>query len=227
MAFSQATISDVQIARAGAELLVSWTSSTPDPVTFQVYLDHVLAWSGPSRSVTLPMPPGRVAVSVATVAADEAETDFSGSLPALVLPFQTLTWEGGTFLSPDLAGFHIYGEPTAGGGIDFTDVLATVAAYPGGVVTDGYGMGGYGHGGYGRSASVYSWQTPALGNGVWTFAVAPFDAAGNEDATPATVAVTITAAPRPPAAAANGARLSYVWNPTTHVATLTWLASPA
>lgn len=227
MAFSQATISDVQVAPSGPELSVSWVCSTPDPVTFQVYLDHTLAWSGPSRSVALSMPSGRVAVSVGTVAAGEAETDFSGSLPALVLPFQTLTWEGGTFLSLDIAGFHVYGETTAGGGINFATILATLPAYPGGVVTDGYGMGGYGHGGYGRSASVYSWQTPALGNGTWTFAVAPFDAAGNEDATPATVAVTIAAAPRPPAAAADGTRLSYTYNPTTHVATLTWLASPA
>jgi hypothetical protein len=228
MAFSQANIDDVTPGRSGAELLVTWTSTDPEGTVFQVYLDNALAWSGTDRAVHLPWPGGRnLRISVGAVAADEGETDFSASLSALAPTTAELSWEGGTFLAADIAGFRIYKSATAGGPVDFTAALAEIPAYPGGVVTDGYGMGGYGHGGYGRAATTYAWESAPLGNGSWTFAVSPFDEAGNEPASPSTVVVVIAAPPRPPAADARGVRLTYSYDSTSHVATLAWFASPA
>ena len=228
MAFDQTSISDVTPSRSGTELLVTWVSSAPAGTFFQGYLDNVLAWTGTDRSVHLPWPTGRnLRISVGTVGIGEEDTDFSGSLAALDPTFKDLTWEGGTFLAEDIVGFNIYKSATAGGAVDYTTVIKVIPAYPGGVITDGYGMGGYGHGGYGHAASTYTWQTPALSNGSWTFAVAAFDEAGNEPASPSTIAVVIAAPPRPPAADSQGRRLSYSYNGVSHVATLTWLASPA
>lgn len=228
MSFDQSSISDVAPSRSGTELLVTWVSSAPAGTTFQVYLDNVLAWSGTDRAVHLPWPTGRnLRISVGAVDAGEEDTDFSSSLAALDPTFANLTWEGGTFLAADIAGFRIYKSATAGGAVDYTTVVKVIPAYPGGVITDGYGMGGYGHGGYGHAASTYTWQTPSLSNGSWTFAVAAFDAAGNEPASPATVAVVIAAPPRPPAADSQGRRLSYEYDETSQIATLSWLASPA
>jgi hypothetical protein len=226
--FDQSSNRDVTPSRSATELTDTWVSSAPAGTTFQVYLDNVLAWSGIDRAVHLPWPTGRnTRISVGTVGVGEEDDDFSASLPALNPAFKDLTWEGGTFLAADIAGFNVYKSATAGGAVDYATVVKVIPAYPGGVVTDGYGMGGYGHGGYGHSASVYVWQTPSLGNGSWTFAVAAFDEAGNEPVSPATVVVVIAAPPRPPAADSQGRRLSYSYNDTTQVATLTWLASPA
>ena len=228
MAFSQANIADVTPARSGAELVVSWSSSDPEGTVFQVYLDNALAWFGTDRAVHLPWPSGRnLRISVGAVGAGEEDTDFSASLPALNPTSKALAWEGGTFLAADIAGFRIYKSAVAGGPVDFATVLAEIPAYPGGVVTDGYGMGGYGRGGYGRAATTYAWRTPALGNGSWTFAVVPFDEAGNQPASPSAAIVAIAAPPRPPAADAQGRRLSYSYDSVSHIATLTWLASPA
>lgn len=227
MAFSQASITSVEYSRDGSELLVAWTSSDPEGTMFQLYLDNVLTWFGTSRSTHLPWPRGRnLRISIATVAPGEAEVDFSGSLPALDPVTKELTWEGGTYLAPDLAGFRIYRADAAGGPVNFGRIFRTIPAYPGGVVTDGYGMGGYGHGGYGRAATVYRWTTPSLANGSWSFAVAPFDESGNEPVSPATIAVVIAAPPRPPAADSRGRRLKYTYDGSTQVATLSWLASP-
>ena len=54
-----------------------------------------------------------------------------------------------------------------------------------------------------------------------------FNLAGNACASPTPTTVTIAAAPRPPASDANGNRLAYSFNATTHVATLNWQSSPA
>lgn len=227
MAFDQSSISDVACARDGAELHVAWTSSAVDGTTFQVYLDNVLSWWGTARAVHLPWPKGRnVTISVATVADDEAETDFSASLPALTRNTRTLSWDGGTFQADDIAGFKVYGSAVAGGAVDYSTVLGDLPAYPGGVVTDGFGMGGFGRGGFGKAATSYSWTTAPLGNGSWTFAVKAYDTAGNAVGSPSTVTFTVDAAPRPPAANGSGARLTYTYDATSHVATLNWLASP-
>jgi hypothetical protein len=125
-----------------------------------------------------------------------------------------------------VAGFVVYGEKRPGGGIDYTQTLTQITAYPGGILTDGYGLGGFGQGGFGRAASSYQWTSDALGSGVWSFAVVPSDAAGNQGAGSIS-SVAITAPPRPPAAYPDGSRLQYTYNSSNHTVTLSWQASPA
>ena len=238
MSFSQGTVSDVRIARDGAELHVSWASTAPWGVTFQVYVDRRLAWSGPSRSCNLPSPAGaagRLAwVEVGTVAPSEARRDFSAALsgPAGSGGRAHLNWSGGTYLDPsgrdDVRGFHVFQSTTPGGPANFTNAVGTVAAYPGGAITDGLGVGGFGRGGFGRAASTYDWYSPPLSSGIWTFAIAPYDRAGNVQGSPTTASVTIVSPPRPPAPDANNSRLNYSYaGPASRLATLSWLASPS
>lgn len=226
MAFDQSHVTGVRCYRHGAELVVAWTSSDPAGTTFQVYVGRRLAWAGTRRTAHFPWPADLVTVHVGAVGAGESKSDFSGSLPADPLDRVTLTWLGGTFLGPDIRGFRVYQSATAGGPVDFAAAVADIAAYPNGNVTDGYGVGGYGQGGYGSAAGSYSWESARLGSGVWRFAVAAYDSAGNEDPSPPTTAVTVAVPPRPPAAASDGTRLSYTYSNSTHKATLTWLASP-
>jgi hypothetical protein len=171
-----------------------------------------------------------VRIDIGTVGLGEQTTDFSSSLPAAPLDRALLSWLGGSYLDPtgnnDVAGFRIYGEAAPGKGIDYTTSLAQVRAYPGGILTDGFGLGGYGQGGFGRSASAYVWMSPALRSGTWSFAVVSFDAAGNLGL-PAVSSISIQAPPRPPAAFADGSRLAYIYNPASRTVTLSWQASLA
>jgi len=225
--FDQSNIDSVTAAPDGLDLLVAWESSEPAGTLFQVYLDHRLTWSGFERSVHVPLPQGRnVQIAVGAVGDDEGEADFSGSLDPLSPTVKTLRWEGGTFLASDIAGFNVYRADSAGGAVNYGRIFRTIPAYPGGIVTDGYGMGGYGRGGYGRSANDYQCETPDLSNGSWAFGVKPVDQVGNEGAA-ATTTVVIDAPPRPPAADSRGRRLRYSYDPDTQIATLTWSASPA
>ena len=107
---------------------------------------------------------------------------FGSTLPAAPARAVTLQWLGGTYEAADLAGFHIYGEPSPGSGIDFTTILATIPAYSAGIITDGFGYGGYGQGGYGAAAGSYSWTSAPLSSGTWHWAVKPFDTAGERRA---------------------------------------------
>jgi hypothetical protein len=135
-----------------------------------------------------------------------------------------LSWQGGTFQAPDIVGFHVYGERSPGGGIDYSTILATIPAYTAGVITDGFGYGGFGQGSFGLSSGAYSWTSPPLSGGVWNWAVKPFDAAGNEGSAQ-TAAVTINAPPSAPAPFAGQTRLVYSYNPATKSVTLNWNAS--
>jgi hypothetical protein len=228
--FDQSTIDEVKPpVWDGASLHLEWTSSAPPGTIFQVYLGGRLAWHGTSRWVALPMPPRRVRIDIGSVGPGEGTVDFSSQLPAAPADRALLSWLGGTYLDPtgrdDLAGFRIYGERVPGGGVDFSKPLAELPAYPGGIQTDGFGLGGFGQGGFGRSASAYRWSSPPLGLGTWTFAVVPVLGSGAEGA-PALRTVTITAPPRPPAAFPDGTRLRLVYDPDTQVATLSWQPSP-
>lgn len=228
MPFDQADILTVSARRAGADLLVSWTTTAPAGSTYQVYVSGQLAWHGIGLSCLLPWPGGHnVAIDVGVVDASEATDDFSASLTPFPLDYATLDWLGGTFEADDIAGFRVFSSAVAGGAVDYGNVLADIPAYPGGILLDGWGMGGWNQGGWGRAASSYSWVSGSLTSGVWTFAVAPYDKAGNQDPSPRTVTKTILAPPRPPGADARGVRLTYTYDPSTHVATLHWLASPA
>jgi len=237
MSFSQATISEVKVDLDGTELFISWTSAVQGSC-HQVYVDRRLSWSGRSRRCHIPLPPGssgrNVWVDVGTVASSAAMEDFSSQLPA-AMGFTTrarIAWKGGTYLDStgldDVRGFRIYGSPRPGAPIDYATVVATVAAYPGGWISDGFGMGGFGDGGFGRSASTYEWKSNFLNSGVWSFAVVPYDRAGNARGMGQHTSVTIVEAPRPPAVSASGVRLAYQYSgPVSRIATLTWQPSPS
>ncbi len=231
MSFSQDTITEVYPPTwNGSALHLEWISTAPSGTVFQVYTDRKLAWHGTSRWVNLPMPTGRVRIDVGTVESREATTDFSASLPSTPPNRARLTWLGGTYLVPDgsddMVGFRVYGEPVPGAGIDYRTPRTEIVAYPGGILNDGFGLGGFGQGGFGRAASTYSWTSPTLGRGTWSFAIVPFDNAGNEG-TAMTTQVEIIAPPISPPPDANGDRLTYSYNATTHQITLSWQPSPA
>jgi hypothetical protein len=102
--------------------------------------------------------------------------------------------------------------------VDWSAPVDEVPAYPGGWVSDGFGL----------SATPYVWSTIGLASGVWLFAVVPFDTAGNNRGTGQTVSLTASAAPLPPGPDAGGRRLTYTYSgPGTRQVTLNWLASPS
>ena len=70
-------------------------------------------------------------------------------------------------------------------------------------------MGGYGTGGWGSVAGSYAWTSGPLAAGSWSFAVKPYDKAGNLG-TGTVTAVTIAGTAAEPAVGADGTtRLSY------------------
>ena len=238
MAFSQSTISGVTVQADGPDLLIRWDSDAPSGTVFQAYVDHRLAWYGTSRRCHAPIPAGGAGhnlwVDVGSVAPEEAQQDFSPGLGSLGQggAVATLTWQGGTYLDPSgqdsVQGFRVYRSDAPGGPVNRSKPVDEVPAYPGGWVSDGFGLGVFGSGGFGRSASVYDWSSGSLPGGDWGFTVVPFDRAGNERGDGRTVTVKVAAAPRPPAPSADGKRLSYSYSgPSTRLVTLHWSASPS
>jgi hypothetical protein len=233
VAFDQSTISDVRIMPHGNDLLVSWTSSAPAGTRFQVYVNGRLMKSTPQRSTRIPVPSEDATIQVGTVGPTEGAKDFSASLPALPGTSShrpEITWYGGTYLdasgNDDIAGFRIYRSAAPGGAVDYSTPVAAVAAYPGGVIRDGFGFGPFGLGGFGKDASFYRWKSSWLPNGIWTFGIRAYNGAGLEGPADEQV-ITIAAAPAPPLPAKAGApRLSYTYNAGTRVVTLAWPASP-
>lgn len=227
MAFTPLSDSEIRIAPDGVELLVAWTSAAAEGTYFQVYVAGRLAWFGTARQTWLPYPSGlgpAVTIVVGTVGAGEQTTDFSPSLTAA--PDRALvTWNGGLWEAPDIAGFHVYMSPAAGLAASYTVPVANIPLSVAGQSTAGYGFGGFGEGGYGQAAGNYSWTSGHLSGGVWTFGVRPFDSVGNEGDT-REGSVTIAAPPRPPALNSAGLRLTYTYDQPTRVVTLHWLASP-
>jgi hypothetical protein len=225
MAFSQATIDEVTLAYDGDSIRVSWTSSSPAGTVFQVYADAALAWSGAGRTAVIQSPtidvPGlahqtaAVRIDVGTVGVGEDDEDFSADLPTVAGTVNrvNLSWTGGAFEvtdpdKPPLAGFRVYGPTAPGGAVSYATVLGTVAYAPGGISQGGWGQGGWGQGGWGAGVETFSWTTGPLCPGSWTFAVKPFDEAGNEG-TAVTATQVVAAAPQPPARNAAGKRLTY------------------
>ena len=230
MPFDQSTIIEVKPpVWDGSAVHLEWTSTAPPGTAFQVYLGRRLVWHGTAQWASLAMPRTRQRIDIGAVGPGEETTNFADVLPAAAHQRARLSWLGGSYLDPsgndDLAGFRVYGETKPGGGIDYTRPLAEISAYPGGIVTDGHGLGGFGQGGFGRASSSYQWTSQALGAGTWSFAVVSVDAAGNLG-TPTLTTSTITSPPRPPAAFADGSRLKYTYDPATRTVTLTWLPSP-
>lgn len=236
--------------RRGREWQLRWTSSAPG--VNQVYVNGELAWSGTQRSCFIHAPTGPTRIDIGAVvngwgqggwglfgwdsSLGMEEASFSADLLAAPGRRARLTWLSGTYAGATLAGYRVYGEASPGAGIDYTTPLARITAYPGGIVTDGWGLGGWGQGGWGYAAGSFEWTSEPLSAGDWHFAVKPFDAAGNEGAASLST-VTIAAPPRAPAAYADGTRLSYTlsgWGSGTwgsggwglSTVTLAWNASP-
>lgn len=234
MAFSQATITAGPLfdRDSGAGLVVWWASSSPAGTMFQLYQDRHLVWHGTATIVTLPPASEKADYAVGTVAPDEGDTDFSSSLPAQQGTGDRveLTWLGGLYLEPvgpgsGLSGFRIYSGTTPGGAVNYATPVDDISAYAPGLETDGFGMGGFGQAGFGSAGANYAWRSSRLANGTWHWGVKPYDKAGNEG-TASEVAVVISVPPAPPAYNSVHLRLSDTYNASTHVATLTWLASP-
>ncbi len=222
MAFSQATIDEVYPPQQdGTGVRISWSSSSPEGTIFQVYANLALAWSGPARTAVIQAQIGD-RIDIGTVGAGEGSDDFSSSLTSGPDTRASLTWLGGLYLDADLAGFRVYGETTAGGGINYTTPLADIQAYPEGFISDGFGQGGFGQGGFGTAAASFSWTSEPLTSGTWAFAVVSYDTVGNEG-TVRTISVAITAPPGPPARfSSDGLRLHYSYSATTNKITLDW-----
>ena len=199
MPFSQSTITQVYPPQVrGGQVYLSWATSSAADNWWQVYVNQQLAWSGLRLWTWVPIPSGPVRIDIGTVDAGEEYVSFASALPSAPTRRARLTWQSGTYKGTDLAGFHIYGADKPGGAIDYTTILADIAAYPAGIVTDGYGFGGFGARSFGQSASSYSFTSEPLSAGSWSFAVVPFDLAGNSGSA-MTTAITIVAPPRTPA----------------------------
>jgi hypothetical protein len=225
MGFSQSSIANVNPpVQHGTQLLLSWTSSAPEGTLYQVYLNQQLVWTGVGWSCSIPLPAVISRIDIGTVGSADSQTTFQAELAAGPMRQATLSWLGGTFQGADIAGFHIYREPTPGAGIDYTTIAATVPAYIAGIITDGFGYGGFGQGAFGQSAGSYSWTSQPLAGGTWNWGVKAFDTAGNEGSA-LTAAVTIAAPPLPPAPFPNMTRLQYTYNQSTKQTTLNWNAS--
>lgn len=226
--FSQATmLTEPTLRRDRNELVITWESSSPPGTWFQLYLNNVLAWWGTERIRRVPLPRGDATlfVTVGTVDPGEGGIDFSSSLPVIPKDRVQLEWEGGYWQGEDLVGFRVYGSPPDGP-VNMSTPLATVNAGDESEVS-GFGQGGFGMGGFGVGSSIYRWKSGKLETGLYTFAVAPFDLAGNEQLSPLTVTAFVAVPPLPPAPGPGGVRLKYELDPDTLVPTLIWLASPS
>jgi hypothetical protein len=242
MVFSQATITQVFAPRpTQTHVFFSWASSSPNGTWFQVYVNQQLAWWGTATNCLLPIqmiPPGPARIDIGTVAAGQEMTSFATSLPSAPSRRVQLSWHSGTYTGADLAGFRIYSSDSPGGAIDYTTPLATIYAYQLRTTLDGFGFGGFGGGGFGQAPGTYTWTSNLLAAGPWSFAIVPFDTAGNAGAAQTTTAI-ITAPPREPGLFADGrTRLQYALNGFGQVgfgsngfglptATLTWNPSPS
>jgi hypothetical protein len=163
MAWSQASITNVfPPAVRGAWVFLSWSSSAPAGTWYQVYTNGALAWHGQATSCWTPVPAGPLHIDIGTVAAGEGQVSFASSLASAPARRAELSWLGGTFEDPDIAGFRVFGESTPGGGINSAGALADIAAYPGGIDTSGFGLGGFGTPGFGAVGGTYQWVSGPL-----------------------------------------------------------------
>lgn len=225
--FDQSSITQVNPPTyANGMMFLSWVSTAPNGTWYQIYENRQLFWVGQKTSIWLPIPTGPTHYDIGTVGPDNINVSFADDLPVIPQDKALLTWEGGTFEGQDIAGFHVYSGTIPGGSINYTVKLATITAYPQGVVNDGFGMGGFGDGGFGESASYYSWESNPLASGTWNFGVKAFDVAGNEG-TAATVSVLIIAPPLEPSVLTGTSRVTHTYSAITHKATITWGVSPS
>jgi hypothetical protein len=239
MAFSQSTITGVNPpVYAGFQVYITWATTSPAGTWFQVYLNESLAWWGQTTTAILILgSTGPLRVDIGTVSPGEEQTDFSADLPSSPARRAELSWLGGTFEAIDIAGFRVFGSDEAGGygvngfgdwpfgEIDLSIVLADITAYPSGITTDGFGFGGFGLGAFGEAAGTYTWTSDPLTSGNWSYAVIPYDAAGNLGVA-ALCGVTIVCPPLEPVLFSDNTRLHYSYDASDKEVTLFWNASP-
>lgn len=258
MAFDTTLVTPNPNVQYRNQVFLSWTpaATVPPKSFYQVYIDRVLAVTTQDLSCYIQAPaPGETQSIAIGAVVNEWGTDTWGEWPwgsargmesvdwSSTIPVEPkrrveLEWYGGTFESPNIAGFYVYGSDVAGGAIDYTTALATITAYPAGIPTNGWGMGVWGGPGsaWGGFESAYSWKSTTLSSGSWSFAVVPFDAAGNKGPA-ATITELIEVPPAPPGLFGDGSRLHYTllgwgqtpWgtNPWGYPdAVLTWNQSP-
>lgn len=211
-------LSGPHCARHGSELRITWASSAPFGTVFQLYADNRLVYAGRQRACTLPAAFAGSVLRVGVVDPAERLTDFGASLPAVpgAARRPELSWDGGTYLLPELASFRVFRGATPGAPVDYgSPPVAVIPAYPRGVLNDGFGVGGFGRGGFGLAASSYRWVGPPLAAGTWHFGVVPVGNDGSQG--PAwEPSVTIATAPDPPTG------LSYRYDTVTRQVTLDW-----
>jgi hypothetical protein len=220
----------------GGRLRLSWASSAAPGSWFQAYMGGKLIKWTQATSCLVPAPRRLVSVDIGVVADGEETADFSlsngyGTFGFADYPYgvgaftpistrATLAWQGF-----GAAGYRVYAGSGPGQPIDYTKILADVSAIEQGLSTDGYGVGPFGGGGYGVQGGAWSYISDPLDRGVWNFSVVPYDLANN-NGSPMTTTVTITAPPRPPEANAAGQRLTYSYDLGTRTVSLQWLPSP-
>ena len=181
---------------------------------------RALVWHGTARWVAIPMPSSQVRIDIGAVQAGEGTTDFSVQLPAAPGDRAQLSWLGGSYLDPtgndDVAGFRVYGETAPGNGIDYTGALAEIIAYPGGILTDGFGRGGFGR----LRPRCTSGRAPCPGIGHLVIRGRLGRRRGQPGCSGRDVDHHLLRPPRPPAAFADGSRLKSTYNPTARTMTL-------
>jgi hypothetical protein len=226
-------ILDVRPYRAadGTGIHVAWDSTAPPGSWYQLYINGRLVWWGQQTSADVAYSPAsgeRVYFTVGTVGAAVVDVDFSY---LITLPGNRadLSWYGGRYLCPRLKRFRVYSSPGPGLAVSFARALASVEAAPGGLWDDGWGRGRWGAGGWGYSDIHYTWTSPPLVPGTWTFAVTSLDDAGNETAhaDAPTVVQVIVGPPGSPPPRADGRRMwIQSYDATTHQFTLAWNPVP-
>ena len=219
-------ITEVRVHERDADILVTWTATDPPGTHYQVYMDGTLAWNGTRRSVWLPRPAKNrdTRLDVVAVAKADARRDLSAELTPGSDDRVRLWWYGGLYLGETLERFAVFAGIIPGGAVSYAAPVGIVPAYEGSVILDGFGLGPFGVGGFGTAASTYAWTSNRLAPGTWNFVVVPYDGAGNPGS-PILFSETVAGPPQAPPANPTGERLTGVFNSTTHVLTLTWLAA--
>lgn len=213
MAFTTTTITSIApaVRMPGNLAYVAWTSTAAAGTFFQAYVDGNLIYFGQALSCLIPWPAtGTSRIVIGSVASiDDPSIPQASALPTMPDRRVTLTWQGGTVEGSAIAGFHVYMGTTPGGAVSYTAPVATIGAFPGGVDPGSmWDVPPWDSSPWDASENSYSWTSDTLDSGVWSFAVAPYDTAGNEG-TPQTTTATIAAPPTAPGLFSDGTRLHY------------------
>jgi hypothetical protein len=147
-------------------VLIQWSSSAPAGTTYQVYVARQARVARHGEAGDRPPARREGPDRHRHRRRRRGDDRLQSSLAAATNDRAELTWLGGTYLdatgNDDVAGFRVYSSAVAGGAVDYTNRLASIPAYDGGIIADGYGAGGYGQGGYGKAASSYAWTSDPL-----------------------------------------------------------------